>query len=67
MEVDEIQELQVKKDLANLIRTLTSENLNPAVMFTKKRNIRSCTPVIEQGLESSSTVSERLKRIRVPE
>ena len=67
MEVDEIQELQVKKDLAHLIRTLTSENLNPAVMFTKQRNIRSCTPVIDQRLEGSSTVSERLKRIRVPE
>jgi len=32
MEPDEAQELQVKKDLANLTRTLTSDNLNPAVM-----------------------------------
>ena len=63
METDEAQELQVKKDLANLTRTLTSENLNPAVMFTKTRGIRSCTPAIEQN----STVSERLKKVQVPE
>lgn len=44
METDKVQELQVKKDLANLIRTLTSDNLNPSVMFTKTRGIRSCTP-----------------------
>jgi hypothetical protein len=63
MEADEAQELQVKKDLANLTRTLTSENLNPAVIFTKKRGIRSCTPAIEQN----GTVSERLKKVQVPE
>jgi len=63
METDEAQELQVKKDLAHLTRTLTSENLNPAVMFTKTRGIRSCTPTIEQN----STVSERLKKVQVPE
>lgn len=66
MESDEDQDLQVKKDLANLTRTLTSENLNPLVMFTKKRGIRSCTPVNEPALEDG-TVSERLKRVRIPE
>jgi hypothetical protein len=66
MESDEAQELQVKKDLANLTRTLTSDNLNPAVMFTKTRGIRSCTPTIEPALENGN-VSERLKRVQVPE
>jgi hypothetical protein len=66
MEVDEAQKLQVKKDLANLTRTLTSENLNPSVMFTKNRGIRSCTPAIEMALENG-TVSERLKRVQMPE
>lgn len=66
MDVDEAQRLQVKKDLANLTRTLTSDNLNPSLMFTKKRGIRSCTPVIELTLENS-IVSERLKRVRIPE
>ncbi len=63
MENDEEQERQVRKDLANLKGTLTSENLNPAVMFTKKRGIRSCTP----DLGSNGTVSERLKKVQVPE
>lgn len=67
MESDEDQELQVKKDLANLTRTLTSDNLNPAVIFTKKRGIRSCTPVIEEEKGRDSSVSERLKRVRIPE
>lgn len=67
MEADEDQELRVKKDLANLTRTLTSENLNPAVMFAKKRNIRSCTPAIRKDTEQGSSVSERLKRVQVPE
>jgi hypothetical protein len=66
MESDEDQDLQVKKDLANLTRTLTSENLNPAVMFTKNRGIRSCTPSIEQAQENG-TVSERLKKVQIPE
>ena len=66
MEPDEDQELQVKKDLATLTRTLTSENVNPAAIFTKKRGIRSCTPAIEPEQENG-TVSERLKRVQVPE
>jgi hypothetical protein len=66
MEAEEDQELQVKKDLAHLTRTLTSDNLNPSVMFTKKRGIRSCTPAIVQATENG-TVTERLKRVQMPE
>ncbi len=66
MESDEDQELQVEKDLANLTRTLTSENLNPSVMFAKRRGIRSCTPDLEPDHEER-TVSERLKRVQIPE
>ncbi len=65
METDEAREQRVKKDLANLTRTLTSENLNPAEMFSKKRNIRSVTPVNPR--QDESTVPERLKRVQVPE
>ena len=65
METDEAQELQVKKDLANLTRTLTSDNLNPAIMFTQKRGIRSCTR-IERVNEPGSIVIERLKRVQTP-
>ena len=65
MENDEAQELQVKKDLANLTRTLTSDNINPSVMFTRTRGIRSCTPTIEPALENGA-VSERLKRVQMP-
>jgi len=66
MDEDEDQDLQVEKDLANLTRTLTSENLNPSVMFTKKRGIRSCTPAIESALDES-TLTERLKKVQMPE
>lgn len=63
MEHDEAQEQQVKKDLANLTRTLTSDNLNPAVMFARKRGIRSCTPAIGQN----GSVAEQLKKVQAPE
>jgi hypothetical protein len=66
MEEPDEQDLQVKKDLAHLTRTLTSENLNPDVMFAKKRGIRSCAPAFESGQENGS-VSERLKRVQTPE
>jgi hypothetical protein len=65
MESDEARELQVKKDLANLTRTLTSENLNPSIMFNSARGIRSCTPAITPATENG-TVSERLKRVQMP-
>jgi hypothetical protein len=66
MDEPDEQDLQVKKDLAHLTRTLTSDNLNPDVMFAKKRGIRSCTPAIEQ-VPGNGTVSERLKRVQPPE
>ena len=65
MESDEVQELRVKQDLANLTRTLTSDNVNPAVMFTKTRGIRSCTPSLEPAM-TTGAVSERLKRVQIP-
>jgi hypothetical protein len=65
MEEQDEQDLQVKKDLAHLSRTLTSENLNPDVMFARKRGIRSCAPAL--GLHGNGTVSERLKRVQLPE
>ena len=66
METDEAQELQVKKDLANLTRTLTSDNLNPAVMFTRNRGIRSCTPAIEPAHGERSRSASGLKRVQMP-
>jgi hypothetical protein len=65
MEPEDDQEVQVKKDLANLTRTLTSENINPDAIFTKKRGIRSCTPAIEAG-QGNGNVTERLKRVQPP-
>lgn len=65
METEEARELQVKKDLANLARTLTPDNLNPSVMFTQNRGIRSCTPAIEP-MHENGIVSERLKRVQMP-
>ena len=65
MESEE-QEQQVKKDLQNLTRTLTGDNLNPDEMFSKKRGIRSCTPPFKSTHEKGHSVSERLKRILPP-
>ena len=66
MEPEE-QELQVKKDLQNLTRTLTGDNLNPEEMFSKKRGIRSCTPPFKSAHEPGHSVNERLKRVQTPE
>ena len=65
MEEPDEQDLQVKKDLAHLTRTLTSENLNPDIMFAKKRGIRSIAPVF--GPAGNGSVSERLRRVHPPE
>jgi hypothetical protein len=65
MESDEAQEIRVKMDLANLARILTSDNLNPSVMFTENRGIRSCTPTIEPALDDGA-VSERLRMVQLP-
>ena len=65
MESADEQDLQVKKDLANLTRALTAENLNPVVMFSACRGIRSCMPPFETAPAAISMVSDRLKRIPV--
>jgi len=61
------QELQVKNDLENLTRTLTGDNLNPDEMFSKKRGVRACTPPFKSAHEPGHSVSERLKRVKLPE
>jgi len=66
MEAVEDQDIQVRRDLANLTRALKKDDLNPDVMFAGSRGIRSCTPQIGTTSKSSVSVSERLKRVRVP-
>jgi hypothetical protein len=66
MEGVEDQEIQVREDLANLTRTLKKDDIDPAVMFAGTRGIRSCTPQIGTTSKSSVSVSERLKRVRLP-
>ena len=66
MESEE-QEQQVKKDLQNLTRTLTGDNLNPDEMFSHNRGIRSCTPPFKGPHGNGHSVSERLKRAKLPE
>lgn len=66
MEYDE-QECQVRKDLQNLTRTLTRENLNPDLLFAYHRGIRSCTPPFKSAHETGHSISERLKRVLIAE
>jgi hypothetical protein len=66
MEPVDDQELRVRRDLANLTRTLTPENINIDLMFAKKRGIRACTPPFGTTSKSSVSVSERLKRAPLP-
>jgi hypothetical protein len=66
MEEADDQDIQVRRDLANLTRTLKKDDLNPDVMFDRARGIRSCTPQIGTTSKSSVSVSERLKRARLP-
>lgn len=66
MDTDEDQDLRVKKDLAHLTRTLTSDNINTDEIFAKKRGIRSCTPPFDTTDATAKSVSERLKRIKKP-
>ncbi|NMB77744.1 MAG: hypothetical protein GYA23_01460 [Methanomicrobiales archaeon] len=66
MEAPEDQELAVRKDLDNLTRSLKSDNLNPDIMFARARGIRSCTPKLGTTSKSSVSVSEQLRRVRVP-
>jgi hypothetical protein len=66
MEGVEDQEVQIKRDLANLTRALKKDDLNPDVMFAGTRGIRSCTPPFGTTSKSSVSVSERLKRAPLP-
>jgi len=66
MEVTEDQELAVRNDIENLTRALKKDDLNPEIMFARSRGIRSCTPVFGTTSKSSVSVSERLKRVRMP-
>jgi hypothetical protein len=66
MEPADDQEIQVKRDLANLTRALTPENINTDLMFAKTRGIRACTPPFGTTSKSSVSVSERLKRAPQP-
>jgi hypothetical protein len=63
----EKQESLVKKDIRNLTRVLTPDNLNPEVMFAKKRGIRSCTPNLEPVAGEGQKIEDRLKRVPPPE
>ena len=67
MEPADEQAIQVKKDLENLTRVLTSDDLNADTMFSPKRGIRACTPPFDSVAAPGSIVSDRLKRIRPPE
>jgi hypothetical protein len=66
MDAAEDQENQVRRDLANLSRALTPDNLNADLMFARSRGIRACTPLFGTTSKSSVSVSERLKRARLP-
>jgi hypothetical protein len=66
MEHVDDQDVQVRRDLANLSRALTRENINTDLMFARTRGIRSCTPQFGTTSKSSISVSEQLKRARLP-
>ncbi len=61
------EDLDVRKDLQHLTCTLTSENLDPDVMFAKKRGIRSCTPPLSSDEAGGHIVNERLRRVPAPD
>jgi len=67
MENPEEQEIQMRKDIKYLTRTLTPDNLDADIMFAKERGIRSCTPPFDSTHVNDTTVSERLKRVQPPE
>jgi hypothetical protein len=67
MDAPEDQELRVKKDIQYLTRTLTPKDLDADVMFAKGRGIRSCTPPFDAQTGNGIVVSERLKRVQLPD
>jgi|GEM_PF-875615 len=66
MEPADDQIIRVKNDLDQVTRSLTSENLDPDEMFSKKRGVRACTPPITESPAEGGSVAERLKRVRPP-
>lgn len=66
MTTGEDPEIQVRKDLANLTRALKADDLNPEIMFARTRGIRSVTPAFGTTSKSSVSVSEQLRRVRMP-
>ena len=63
----EDQEGMVKKDIRNLTKVLTTDNLDPAIMFAKKRSIRSFAPDLERASGTGKDVADRLKRVPLPD
>jgi len=61
----EDEELQVENDIRHLTNTLTSRDLDPSVIFSRKRNIRSCRRMAT--LISTGSFIERLNRVPIPE
>jgi hypothetical protein len=66
MDSAEAQDFQVKEDIRNLTRILNADNLNPDLMFSAKRGIRSCRRMAAFPSGGPSVI-ERLKRVPVPE
>ena len=60
------QDLQIKKDLQDLTRALTADNLDIGVMFSPERGIRACIPPFESFALGGLFVRERLRRVRPP-
>jgi len=58
---------EVRRDLRHLTCSFTSDNLDPDVMFSRKRGIRSCTPPLSADKAGGQVVHERLRRVPPPE
>jgi hypothetical protein len=57
----------VEIDIRHLTKILTPDDLDPALMFAKKRGIRSCTPSFDAAPGEGEKVADRLKRVPPPE
>ena len=66
MEQWDERDIQVKRDLHHLTRTLNAENLNPEILFSQQRGIRSCTPPFDSLPGNGMAVRERLSLIQSP-
>lgn len=60
------RDIQVKRDLQHLTRTLNAENLNAEILFSQKRGIRSCIPPFDSLPGNGMPVRERLSLIQPP-